>query len=227
MMGTHARKPAKSGNIMHTRHNPFDWIPGDTLAWPSKDKKLLQIDSWVADVDKIVYHVKDFSVAIQAGGACGLWPARLACYFKQVYTFEPNIDNFRCLQENLKHFESSTVFCHAGLSDKVGRASLKRDNFEDGNAGAWYTVPGEDFPTITIDTIQLESCGLIMLDIEGSELEALKGAELTLTRFKPVVVVEQKQLPHMSIRATEAGDYLKSLGYKHVATYHNDAVYVC
>lgn len=211
---------------MQTIHNPFPWIPGDTLKWPADDKKLRLVNDWVGDIDQIMEFVTDRSVAVQAGGACGIWPARLACDFEQVYTAEPNQDNYAVLKKNIRAFHNIS-HCRAGLGDKQGFGSLKRDAFEDGNAGAWYLSEGKDFPIVTIDSMFLDSCGLIMLDVEGFELEALRGAEKTLKEFNPVVVVEAKQLPHMDKSANAAGKYLESLGYKQVAKFHNDVVFKC
>lgn len=45
---------------------------------------------------------------------------------------------------------------------------------------------------LRIDDWQLKSCGLIALDTEGTEFRALKGAENTINRFRPVLVVEDK-----------------------------------
>ena len=209
---------------MQTLHNPFWWLPGDSIKWPSDDEKLCLVNDWVKDVDNVCKFVDNFGAVIQAGGACGIWPARLASYFKFVYTFEPHPDNFACLVENTSPFKN--VFTHrAGLGKECGTGSLKRDAFEDHNAGAWYMVDGDEFQVFTIDMFATYEVGLIMLDVEGAELDVLKGGEKTILKSNPVVCIEQKQLPHMKTTATAAGEYLKSLGYELVAQFHNDYVY--
>lgn len=211
---------------MITLHNPFDWYPSDTLQWPDEDKKLQLVNSWVADVDSAMAHVRRRGVAVQAGGACGIWPARLALNFDRVYTVEPCAKNYECLVENCRPFQNIT-HARAAFGKWFSRASLARDDFEDGNAGAWYLSRGSDFEVITIDSLELTACDLIMLDVEGRELDALIGAQYTLTTFRPVVVVEAKQLPHMKIPAIAAGDYLMQLGYRRVGKYHHDEVFAC
>ena len=211
---------------MITLPNPFDWYPADSLQWPASDKKLKLVNDWVADVDAILGHVQRSSVAVQAGGACGIWPSRLALEFGHVYTVEPCAENYDCLVENCRPFQNIT-HARAAFGKWFSRASLARDNFEDGNAGAWYLSRGSDFEVITIDSLELPACDLIMLDVEGHELDALIGAQYTLTTFRPVVVVEAKQLPHMRIPATAAGDYLLQLGYRRAGKYHHDEVFTC
>ena len=44
--------------------------------------------------------------------------------------------------------------------------------------------------TTKIDSLNLQICDLIQLDIEGFEYQALVGAKETLERCKPVIIVE-------------------------------------
>jgi len=210
---------------MQTLLNPFDWYAGDTLHWPMDDIKLQQVNDWIVDVDQAMSHVEHFGLAIQAGGACGIWPARLAGFFDEVITFEPVLDNYECLLANCERFDNIEANFGA-LGRKTSAVDMRRDDFEKGNAGAWYTVPGTDILQVAIDDMNLSRCDLIMLDVEGSELEALAGAVGTISKFKPVVVIENKQLPHMKELAKKAEEFVVSLGYHQVAKYHNDLVLV-
>lgn len=64
------------------------------------------------------------------------------------------------------------------------------------NVGMLCVVEGGDdqstieVPVITIDSLRLQSLRLLKLDIEGQELEALKGATETIDRLFPIVSVE-------------------------------------
>ena len=62
---------------------------------------------------------------------------------------------------------------------------------------------------ISIDGLKLERVDLIKIDIEGMELEALKGAKLTLDKHKPALLVEK-----IKSNAADISDYLNALGYK-------------
>ena len=118
---------------MQTLCNPFDWYPRDSFKWPIEDTKLKLVNDWVVDVEHALEFVGNRRVAVQAGGACGIWPARLAGFFDRVYTFEPCITNYECLVENLKPF-GNVSFARAALGSKLGKGALKRDAFENGNA---------------------------------------------------------------------------------------------
>ena len=51
-------------------------------------------------------------------------------------------------------------------------------------------IDGEEIKLTTIDSLELERLDFIKLDIEGYELFALKGAEETIKRCKPLIAFE-------------------------------------
>jgi len=53
-----------------------------------------------------------------------------------------------------------------------------------------YSAPTSHCKLITIDSLSLERCDLIKLDLEGMELDALQGASETLVRCRPILFVE-------------------------------------
>jgi hypothetical protein len=68
------------------------------------------------------------------------------------------------------------------------------DKFPDTNCGALYMKGAGNIPTLMIDQLELQTVDLIMLDIEGGELAALRGARHTIFTSQPVVVFEDKGL---------------------------------
>src|SRR4030095_13809625 len=60
--------------------------------------------------------------------------------------------------------------------------------------GEFEGAPKVIVEMITIDSLGLDAVGLIKLDIQGSETIALRGAEETLRRCRPVVLIEEKPL---------------------------------
>lgn len=160
-----------------------NWIfpTGDEIA-----RHDLFIEEW--KVDEVSNALKRRRACIQAGGNFGLFPKRLAAYFERVHTFEPEKENYRCLVANLEGV-SNVIHGRAALGARQGRVGLKG---QASNAGAWEVTPKGNIPMIALDSLALDDCDLIYLDIEGYEIEALKGARETLTRCWPHVVVEDK-----------------------------------
>lgn len=168
--------------------------------------------------------MRDLSLCIQAGGACGIWPVYLSRYFERVVTFEPDPDNYKCLLQNMSHALGEITAYHGALGRETGKGSLCLDPSELDNSGAFYLVPGQDVKIGTIDNLEVDSCGLIQLDIEGFELEALQGGRQTIEKYRPVVMIEEKPLPQSTRPHTLAREWLQALGYKEVARIHRDVI---
>jgi FkbM family methyltransferase len=147
----------------------------------------------VGVIDQVVQFVRGHKVAVQAGGNVGVYPLRLAKDFEAVFTFEPDLDNYRCLERNIQGVGNIEAHCLA-LADRKGRSSLVH---APANCGAHYLDDGNrrdghGVDLWTIDGLSLEACDLICLDVEGYEMAVLKGAASTITRFKPVILYEDK-----------------------------------
>ena len=159
---------------------------------------------------------------MQAGGNVGLWPNYLSKLFDTVYTFEPDSENFSCLAWNTRA-RKNIIRMQAALGDKPTMVGMER--FPE-NVGK-HTVNGAGvFPMLTIDSLGLQDCNLIYLDIEGYEPQALFGARSTLARFHPVLSLEVNGLADQT-KLLEAYAMLERMGYKHVATVHRDEVFAC
>ncbi len=77
-------------------------------------------------------------------------------------------------------------------------------------------------PLLTIDSLSLASCSLMKIDVEGMELDVLRGASDTLRRFQPVLYFEFASGDVSVMIAIY--DYLKVFGYRlfwHIANPFN------
>jgi FkbM family methyltransferase len=158
------------------------------LLWPATDVGAAAVlFAGVADLAAVYRHCREFDVAVQAGGNCGIWPKDLGKKFRVVYTFEPDPINFRCLCANAP---AENVFkFNAGLGSGHRTTSLV---LRPDNVGAHQIGGAGDIPMLRIDDLALTACDLICLDVEGFELNALIGALETIERFQPTIVVEDK-----------------------------------
>lgn len=168
--------------------------------WPETDDMMWQgiFDAYNGDQDKILSYVPQKRVCIQAGGACGVWPLRFAQDFEWVYTFEPHPANWHCLMENIAGQKNITAR-HVALGAEETYAKIHTPSHKPRNHGVFYIEPVTEGPTVvnTIDAGEFVSVDLIQLDVEGGELDALKGAARTIEECKPVIVIENKPLKHL------------------------------
>lgn len=130
---------------------------------------------------------------IQAGGNFGVYPWLLANVFKTVYTCEPDPVLFPLLQANLAGTPNIRALPY-GLGRHGALASMVTANPK--NRGCQWTKPDKtgDVTIVNIDGLELTDVDFIQLDIEGSEMEALLGAVETITRDRPVIQLEHKNL---------------------------------
>lgn len=211
-----------------TYSHALPWTDKVDWCWPAGDKKLVQVFEHVSDIDVFMPYVKDTKLCVQAGGACGVWPLRFSQLFDRVVTFEPQLENYYCLIDNIAGANNITVY-HAPLSDVIQSYTIHNDIVERENWGAGYIVPDENgLPSIRIDDLSLDACDLIQLDIEGYELQALKGAAQTIERFKPVIVLEEKPLNHVKCDPAAPRKWLETtFGYRLAERVHRDVILTC
>ncbi len=183
------RLPAGIGRI----RKPVPWREQKDWIWPEGDKELLKVfDTW-KDAERALTLTTHQRSVVQAGGACGVFPAFLGTCFEHVYTFEPHPLNFYCLARNVP--EPNVYKIQAAIGSRHGPVALSWETrHRDRNYGAFFVSGNGSIPMLRIDDLGLTDCDLIYLDVEGLETEVLKGARETLGRSHPVVVVESKGL---------------------------------
>lgn len=163
----------------------------EELVWTPSDYAI-KSGMGVSSAERIIKHVRAKDVCVQAGGHRGLWPKYLAEHFKHVYTFEPHDRNFRFLQV-IATAENITAY-HAALGDSARMVTLGSGNPARITTGGYrvFNRPGP-VPMMRVDDLPLTALDALCLDIEGAELMALKGAEQSISKYKPLIVVENNE----------------------------------
>jgi len=166
-------------------------------------------------------HVQGRRVCVQAGGNCGLFPSKLACFFDAVYTAEPDWENFACLALNCP---APNVYAfRAAFGREAGTIGL---HYVAGNAGGHWVEGEGTIPVMTIDSLCLPACDLIALDVEGAELVALEGAAATVEKYGPTVIVEDKgHVKRFGQKASDLHDWLSGRGYRPTAWAFRDRIW--
>ena len=138
--------------------------------------------------------VKPADVVIDGGGCWGDTALYFALKAVRVFCFECMPSNLKIIQENLALNPSL-----AGKINVVQKALWSRSGekfiFEDSGAGSRRSSDGRgvEVETQTVDdlvsTNSLQRVDFIKMDIEGSEPEALKGAERTIREHRPQLAI--------------------------------------
>ncbi len=169
-------------------------------------------------------------------GEVSLNAARMVGDAGKVFAFEPFPANFRKLQENA----ALNCFSNLSLINKaLGSEATTLSMFspQDGNEGmnriSSSASPGSDETSVDVITLDdfvddeaLKKIDLIKIDVEGFEMNVLKGAIKSLQKFKPKLFVEvtDEYLTEQGSSASELINFLLNQDYALTHAENGDAV---
>ena len=112
--------------------------------------------------------------------------------FADVYAFEPDPVTFQALTDNFRH-EPRVHPIHAGLYSRAGQLRFR----DDASRGAIFATDGDiDMPVTTIDeTLGQRRPTYIKMNIEGAEIEALKGGRNVIGQWAPRLAISVYHRP--------------------------------
>lgn len=199
----------------------------DTFAGSKAALKFNKRD--LPNLERVIKMTPNRRVAVQAGGHLGLFPKRLAEFFKVVYTFEPASDLFAQMMQNAP--ESNILKFQAALGNErtlVGVRRIRRDGSTTPiHEGLTHIFGAGNIPTLQIDDLGLPICDLIQLDLEGWEMYALLGAKATIEKCRPILMIEVNvNQTYVNIEPEFLRDTIKGLGYRFVERMSSDDVFV-
>ena len=201
-----------------SRHGVWWWPASDTHA-----SQVVMADAEPA-ISALLPYIDGRKCIVQAGGNVGVYPALLAQTFDAVVTVEPDDVNYECMRRNLANCPN-VVHKHAAFGAEPGVCNPV--HLDETNCGA-HLVDFTDgnVPVLRIDHMGLTDCDAIWLDVEGSELLALQGAERTIKQFSPVIAVEDKGLNEaFGVKDGALQAWLSDRGYEQVGAYGRDKIF--
>jgi len=169
-------------------------------------------------LDLALPYVQNFDHALDVGAYIGLWTIRMGQSFDKVTAFEPVPENYTAMQMNLEDTGISVHPVNKAVGSHVGTTDMRLK----GANHATITPERESthtFKTTSIDSYGFDDIGLIKLDIEGMERQALQGAQKTIKRCSPVICIEIK------FHEKEIDADLREMGYSQVFKNKLDAIY--
>ena len=161
---------------------------------------------------------KKMKTVIDVGAWCGTWAKAIEPFAKKVIAFEPDQTHFECLQRNC------TVNCTPrmeAVGAQLQEVSLTEDNFTQ----AKRVDEKGNIRMITLDHMAYEDVDMIKIDVEGYEMEVLKGATKTLESVKYLMIELNNNTKKYGSNNIEVEKYIVSLGCKVLMEHWPDKVF--
>jgi len=198
------------------------------LCYPASDIVLLHLREGSFEFREQAFlwsFLRPFDTFLDVGAHCGIF-ARIASNViskdGKIFALEPNPDVLGFLQANLP--APAVSIRKLAITDSNGKAPLwKGGASESALSSLAYHLPIEDHSLVQTSTLdqfiadeQLEQIALVKLDVEGSEMMALKGARSSLARksiLALLVEFTEDNIHKSGFSAPELANELISFGY--------------
>ena len=177
-------------------------------------------------ITKLLRIIEPGNICWDIGANIGFYTCLLASQVGDtgaVVAFEPAARTCGYLHENvsLNRFTNVTVV-NKGIGDKVEQRHLyySEAGLAEGTASLKYTDRRTTSERVTLDTIdnifrELSAPDFVKIDVEGYQLEVLKGGEYYLKTHAPLLMAELKDVGETNRSAfEEIEDYISDLGYQ-------------
>lgn len=138
-------------------------------------------------------YVRKHRCAVDVGMHVGLWAMHLAKQFDHVVGFEPVAEHIECLRKNMDGIQNYELH-DCALGSHEGSVGLR---FLEGSTGSTHIdQSGTGVSLFPLDHFRFEAVDFLKVDVEGYEFFVIEGAEQTIKRHKPVIIIEQKGGKH-------------------------------
>lgn len=140
--------------------------------------------------DESIFKPMDEAVFIDGGCFHGETSKRFISWaksYQKIIAFEPDAYNFAVAEKNLEGL-ANVMLWKAGMSDQNTKYSFSRSGI-DGSGSRIMEGGQEEIEVKALDSVVKNRVSFIKLDIEGSELSALKGASAIIRRDRPRLAV--------------------------------------
>ena len=178
--------------------------------------------------------------SIDVGVYRGVYSYEMSKYSKNVHSFEPNPIIFEYINKNLKKIINNIFLYNYALSNKNQVIDLKvpirndkynRENFEEFYELGRATIHQENtfkryekfqITSKKIDEFNFKNnISFIKIDVEGHELEVIKGGEEIISKNKPILLVEIEER-YSQNKVSDTINYINKLGY--ISHYYDNKI---
>jgi FkbM family methyltransferase len=171
------------------------------------------------EVQKLLQrHLRPGMVMYDVGANVGFFSligSRLVGSAGQVVAFEPLQENVKALTRNLELNGIDNVsIVELALGARRDRIGMRIPDTADAGTHASLGGDGPVVEVAPLDELELPAPDLIKIDIEGAEVDAVRGMRRTLGEAAPTLIVEVHDEAGTSDRWDALSELLGGLGYR-------------
>ena len=200
------------------------WVPSTDAQieqWRKKgyphmqDKCLKQFVKWCEKNNK------KFSLILDIGAWCGTWSMAMQKYADEIYCYEPNKIHFECLIKNLKTFQHIKLHNHA-VGNRDGKIKLTS---ETATQNTRVLLEEGETVILKLDSMDIHNPDMLKIDVEGLEMEVLKGGHKLLENIEFVMIELNNNSKKYGSSNKLIQKHMKNLGFKELIKTWPDIVY--
>ena len=173
-------------------------------------------------VESLPWDAKD-KTCCDIGANIGVHARYFAEIFSQVHAFEAHPRVYKLLEFNTETINNITHY-QIGLGSKISSMKLSSNQHNLGGSSFRYDQGSGVYYDVNVDMLdnfitEIGDVGLLKIDVEGMELDVIKGASKIIKNCRPLILFEHSKedfFPKSDLLET-----LKNLDYK-FAYYQND-----
>ncbi len=148
---------------------------------------------------------------LDIGAHIGYYSVYLSPLVRRAFAFEPDPRNLEALRVNAQRAGNVSVY-DVAISSRDGVAALAVD----GDSAISHLVDSPGAASITVRAMTIDAfvaalpeinVGLVKTDVEGHDLEALRGMTQTVCKFQPLILSETGSEPEPLFELCKAWGY--------------------
>lgn len=168
------------------------------------------------------YNKPTFRTCIDAGASYGFLSVGFSKIFEQVVSFEINPKVYPHLEKNISTFDNIKSH-NIGLYNQDTEVMINQSNSSGQNR---ISGDGVKVKVNTLDSFNIKNVDLIKIDVEGSEGKLIEGAKKTITKYKPILVIEMDLSRGGEHKRKNIFDFLNNLNYIVADVRHRDILFL-
>ena len=205
-----------------------------------------QWNRWCFDVIVELQHKHNLKHLVNAGSHIGTLALPLSRVFERVTCVEPYPPTHKHLLRNIhlnafdnittRNYalgaEHDTVFFVDGVVNNTGGIhSVTEDDIQNNRKGAGRASKRYSRSMHPLDDTDIDDFDILLMDVEGTELELLAGAKQKIQNLKPIIITEiwdneKRRSEQLRTTREQAIHTIESMGYSLIKNKKDDFLFI-